>query len=135
MPETFFNIPREIVRLGRSLSSGGNNTSAELKIVDLGNTKAFMLQIATVWIQETGPIENLFASMLVRDDSVTPKASIPIPIFPSARINADGSGIFIGTVQGPIPVQPGEKLCFFIQWKANTGTLSFSADAWGYVPN
>ena len=68
--------------------------------MDLGDKKAFMLQMASVWIQEEGPIENLSAWMVVRDDSPTPKANISIPIFPSARVHADGSGIFVGTVQG-----------------------------------
>lgn len=133
MSEKFFSIPKEIIRLASSVSSGGNNAHAELKVVDLEDKKAFMLQMASVWIQEDGPIENLSAWMVVRDDSPTPKANISIPIFPSARVHADGSGIFVGTVQGPIPIQAGEKLCFQIQWKANTGTLSFSAQAWGYA--
>ena len=110
MSEKFFSIPKEINRLASSASSGGNNAHAELKVVDLGDKKAFILQMASVWIQEGGPIENLSAWMVVRDDSVTPKANISIPIFPSARMHADGSGIFVGTVQGPIPIQAGEKL-------------------------
>jgi len=133
MSEKFFNIPKEIIRLGASLSAGGNNSSAELLIVDLGRKKAFMLQLASVWIMEDGPIELLSAFMLVRDNKNAPLASISIPISPSARLRSDGSGIFIGTVQGPIPVKPGEKLCFQVQWTAGTGTLSFHANAWGYV--
>jgi hypothetical protein len=135
MPERFFNIPREIIRLGSSVSSGGNNAGAELKIVDLGKKKAFMLQMASVWVMEHGPIELLAAFMVVKDAQDAPIGKISIPIFPSARLRADGSGIFVGTVQGPIPVKPAEKLCFQIQWKMNTGTLSFHADAWGYVAN
>ena len=72
MSEKFFSIPKEINRLASSASSGGNNAHAELKVVDLGEKKAFMLQMASVWIQEGGPIENLSAWMVVRDDSVTP---------------------------------------------------------------
>ena len=61
MSEKFFSIPKEIIRLASSVSSGGNNSHAELKVVDLGEKKAFMLQMASVWIQEGGPIENLSA--------------------------------------------------------------------------
>ncbi|HEX2055477.1 MAG TPA: hypothetical protein VHF07_03215 [Nitrospiraceae bacterium] len=135
MAERFFSIPREIIRLGGSLSSGGNNASAELPLVDLGKKKAFMLHMAGVWILEDSPIEQLSAWMVVRDAKDAPVASMPVPIFPSARLRSDGSGIFTGTVQGPIPVKAGEKLCFQIQWKAGTGTLSFHANAWGYVAN
>ena len=133
MSEKYFNMPKEIARLGSSLSSGGNNASAELAVVDLGKKKAFMLHLASVWILEDEPIELLSAFMVVRDDKNAPLASISIPISPSARLRSDGSGIFIGTVHGPIPVKPSEKLCFQLQWKAGTGTLSFHANAWGYV--
>ena len=135
MSEKFFSIPKEIIRVGGSLSSGGNNASAELPIVDLGRKKAFVLQIGSVWIMEDGPIENLSAWMVVRDGKDAPIASLSIPISPSARLRPDGSGIFVGTVQGPVPLKAGEKLCFQIQWKAGTGTLSFHAHAWGYVAN
>jgi len=133
MPEQFFNLPKQIVRLGGSLSSGGNNVFAELVIVDL-KKKPFVLQLGSVMVLEDSTIENLFASMVVRDGKNAPIASIYIPLFPSARLNSDGSGPFVGTVQGPVPVKAGEKLCFQIQWKANTGTLSFHAHAWGFVP-
>ena len=133
MSERFFSIPKEIIRLGGSLSSGGNNASAELPIVDLGKKKAFMLHMGSVWIMEDGPIENLSAWMVIRDGKDAPVASMAIPISPSARSRSDGSGIFVGTVRGPIPVKAGEKLCFQIQWKADTGTLSFQASAWGYA--
>ena len=73
MSEKFFSIPKEIIRLASSVSSGGNNAHAELKVVDLEDKKAFMLQMASVWIQEDGPIENLSAWMVVRDDSPTPR--------------------------------------------------------------
>jgi hypothetical protein len=135
MSERFFSIPKEIIRLGGSLSSGGNNASAELPIVDLGKKKSFMLHMGSVWIMEDGPIENLSAWMVIRDGKGAPVASMAIPISPSARLRSDGSGIFVGTVRGPIPVKAGEKLCFQIQWKADTGTLSFQASAWGYAAN
>lgn len=132
MSEQFFSIPKRIVRAGSSLTSGGNNASAELMVIDL-KKKAFALQLASVWVLETGPLENLSVFMVIRDKNSAPIASLSIPIFPSARLQADGSGIFIGTVQGPIPVRRGEKLCFQVQWKANTGTFSFNAQAWGFA--
>ena len=45
MSEKFFSVPKEIIRLASSVSSGGNNAHAELKVVDLGDKKAFMLQM------------------------------------------------------------------------------------------
>ncbi|GKS58525.1 hypothetical protein YTPLAS18_20520 [Nitrospira sp.] len=132
MAEQFFNIPRKIVRNGSSLSSGGNNSSAELTIIDLPK-EAFVLQLASVWVMEQGPIEHLSAFMVIRDNTNAPVANLSIPIYPSARLRSDGSGIFIGNVQGPIPVKRNEKLCFQVQWKAGTGTFSFHADAWGFA--
>jgi hypothetical protein len=136
MPEKFFNIPRKIIRTDGGLEAGGHSGSAELKLIDLGEKDAFMLQMASVMIMEQRPIENLWAAMLLRDVQDLPISSMQIPIFPSGHLNADGSGIFVGTVQGPIPVKPGERLCFQIQWKPITGTaLHFHAKAWGYIAN
>ena len=78
------------------------------------------------------PVENLSAFMIIRDKTPAPIATLSIPIFPSAKLRPDGSGIFIGTVQGPIPVKAGEKLCFQVQYKIGTGTFMFHANAWGF---
>jgi len=131
MPEQFFNIPRNIVRQGGSLASPGTNGADELTTIDLG-TKAFVLQVASVWLMLENPIENLWAFMIIRDWHNLPVASLSIPIFPSAKLRPDGSGIFIGTVQGPIPVKAKEKLCFQVQYKIGTGTFMFHANAWGF---
>ena len=131
MPEQFFNIPKHIVRNGGSLASSGANGSEELTVIDLG-TKAFVLHLASVWLMLEMPVENLSAFMIIRDKTNAPIATLSIPVFPSAKLQPDDSGIFIGTVQGPIPVRAREKLCFQVQNKIGTGTFMFHAHAWGF---
>ena len=131
MSEQFFQIPNDIVRNGGSLASPGTNGADELIVIDLGK-KSFVLQLASVWLMLDSSMENVSAFMIIRDRKNSPVATLSIPIFPSARLRPDGSGIFIGTVNGPIPVKALEKLCFQVQYKIGTGTLMFHANAWGF---
>ena len=139
MPEKFFNIPNVIVRRAASLMGGGNNSSEELTLVDLG-TKAFVLQAASVMIIEDVPQENLLLFMVVRSPNTAPPPAPPeiidtlsIPIAQCGHLKGNGAGVYVGTVQGPIPLKSGEKLCFQVQRKAAPGTYAFHAQAWGFA--
>ena len=138
MPEMFFNIPKAIVRREASLSSGANNPSEELTLVDLG-TKAFVLQAASVMIIEDMPEENLFVFMVVRSPNPESPPGPPeiidvlsIPTAQCGHLKGNGAGVYVGTVQGPIPLKSGEKLCFQVQRKVGPGTYAFHAQAWGF---
>ena len=125
MSEKFFSVPGDRFDSQVRCSSGGNNAHAELKVVDLGDKKRSCCKLASVRTQENGPIENLSAWMVVRDDSPTPKANIRYQFFRPLACMRDGSGIFVGTVQGPIPIEAGEKLCFPDSMEGKHRDLSF----------
>jgi hypothetical protein len=140
MPEAYFHVPGNIIRRESSLSSGADNPVEELTLIDPGK-KPFVLQMASVSILENEPQEALLVSMVVR--SHNPKSppgpptfidSLHIPMVQSGHLKANGSGNFVGTVQGPIPIKAGETLAFQVQRKVGPGTFSFHARVWGFSP-
>lgn len=139
MPEPFFRVPAVIVRRGSSLSSGGNNSGEELLLVDIG-TKGFVLQAASVTILEDTPQETLLVHLAIK----TPNPPVPpgppfsiqtlaVPMVQTGHLKANGSGNYVGTVTGPIPLKPGETLWAQVQRKVAPGTFSMHATAWGFV--
>ncbi len=139
MPEQYLNIPKRIVRVGGSLASGGNNPGAELTLVDLGK-KGFVLQVASVLVIEADPQDDLIVSMAVMSPnparpSVPPVliSTLHVPITQSGKLSANGAGKYVGMMQGPIPIKPGEKLVFQVQRRVGPGTFTFHAHAWGFT--
>jgi hypothetical protein len=140
MPEAYFHVPGHIIRRESSLSSGANNPAEELTLIDLGN-KPFVLQAASVAVLEDDPQETLLVSMVVKSKNPdsppgppTIMNSLHIPMVLSGHLKANGSGNFVGSVQGPIPIKAGETLSFQVQRKIGPGTFSLHVRVWGYSP-
>lgn len=140
MPEAYFHVPGNIIRREASLSSGADNPVEELTLIDL-DKKPFVLQTASVAVLEDSPQETLLVSMVVKsknpDSPPGPPIiidSLHIPMVQNGHLKANGSGNFIGSVQGPIPIKAGERLSFQVQRKIGPGTFSFHVRVWGYAP-
>lgn len=140
MPEAFFHLPGNIIRREASLSSGADNPVEELTLIEL-DKKPFVLHMASVAILEDNPQENLLVSMVVKSTNPESPPGPPIiinrlhiPMVQNGHLKTNGSGNFVGIVQGPIPIKAGETLSFQVQRKIGPGTFSFHARAWGFSP-
>jgi hypothetical protein len=142
MAEQFFNIPREIYRYG--LEAEMDNTLGHQEIGLLQEltprVRNLVVQLGSVMVKTTSPFEGLYARMVVKQRESPTLRFINIPIFPSGQMKPDGSGFFVGTVQGPIPVKAGEGEFFYFElhWDKKPATSEksvFWGSVWGFYQN